>query len=428
MPSDPTRPVGPRYTPVQRRLLTAVAGLIVAALAGGAFALTYDVLRELAVAGGIGDRWAPLYPAMADTLTAMTILSLVVTRNARWWTRALRWALLLLLVAGGAALSVQHSVWGFASMPEDAVRAGVAIGPHVMLVIAVWLWLTMFKQIRVARPAAEEAVPADMQRGHVKVLEPAAPEQPAVLAPTDGAPTEGAPTGEAHAEEEAPTAAGPVSDSPLAFLDDPEPEQEPLIPFQEPAPRPDEPTHHAEERRPDAEETARQAHVEPQAHAEPQGPAEFEPAADDPGAPQPADHEKYEGLSSEPAPPLDALPEPRPVPEPAPEPVPEPRPSPPALLPTDVELVRGRDRDDADDERPVASTTRPDIVMPALLGADEEEHDTPPSDRAEDPDAGDHDRPLGGDARAGRQDDETAEDWNPPPSSSFRSGPTPPVD
>src|SRR5690606_9566627 len=127
--------------------------------------------RDLAVAGRVGARWAPLYPALADTLTALTILSLVITRNARWWTRLLRWALLLVLVSGGATLSVQHAVWGFGSMPDDAVRAGVAVAPHVMLVIAVWLWLTMFKQIRVARPGPEEeAVPTD-RRGHVKVLE-----------------------------------------------------------------------------------------------------------------------------------------------------------------------------------------------------------------------------------------------------------------
>ncbi|WP_433476738.1 DUF2637 domain-containing protein [Spirillospora sp. CA-142024] len=346
MPSDPTRPGGPRYTLAQRRLLTAVAGLVVAALAGAAFALTYAMLRELAVAGRVSRRWAPLYPVMADTLTALTILSLVVTRNARWWTRLLRWTLLLLLVAGGAAISVQHSVRGFGSLPDDPLRVGVAVAPHVMLVIAVWLWLTMFKQIRVARPADEEAAPVDTQRGHVKVLEPTPP--PLAL--------------EAAAEEAEP-------ESPLTFLDEHEPEhepepeheREPILPFQ------------AEEPEPAPEETA---------------PREFEPAA------------YGEGLSSEPAPPLDPLPEPRP-----------PLDSPPAFLPTDVELVRGRDHEPAE-ERPVAATTRPDIVMPVPHGTDEDDHDDPPADRAEDPDAGD------------RPD----KDWNPPPSSNFRSGPTPPAD
>lgn len=416
MPSDPTRPGGPRYTRAQRRLLTAVAGLIVAALAGGAYALTYDVLRELALAGRVGRRWAPLYPAMADTLTTMTILSLVITRNARWWTRTLRWALLLLLVAGGAALSVQHSVWGFASLPEDAVRAGVAVAPHVMLVVAVWLWLTMFKQIRVARPSAEEVPPADTQRGHVKVLEPGAPEQLALAAPPES-----------------------------------EAASEPLIPFSEPAPweitSPDEPrapeprtgpaaaheeapshaytwpTDEPTPQKPDQQEFDREEPSTASEPPSPPSPPSERPATERPAPQEPA-YEQFaagQSLSSEPAPPLDPLPEPRPPLDP----LPESADAPPALLPTDVELIRARDRDDAEGERPVASTTRPDIVMPGPHGADEEDHDTPPADRAEDPDGGDHpdDRP----AEGRDEDDETAQDVNPPPSSSFRSGPTPPA-
>ncbi|TMQ91246.1 DUF2637 domain-containing protein [Actinomadura soli] len=345
MPSDPTRP---SFTAAQRRLLTALAGLIVAALAGAAYALSYDVLRDLARYGGVSERWAPLYPAIADTLTAMTILSLVITRNARWWTRLLRWTLLLLLLAGGAAVSVQDSVWGMSELPRDSVRAGVAVAPHIMLVLAVWLWLTMFKQIRVSRPVAEEAAPVD-QRGHVKVLEPAAPEPLALEAPAEPA--------------------RPQPESPFDFLDD----TEPLIPF-----APEEPA------------------------------ADQDVEDDDAGRPAPSlspglSLSSEPGLPSEP-PPLDTLPEARPPADPVV--------SAPALLPTDVELVRTRDRPDAQD-RPVASTTRPDIVMPAAHAPDADEDDAQPADRAEDPDA---------------DDGPAAKDVNPPPSSNFRSGPTPPVD
>ncbi|WP_131740819.1 DUF2637 domain-containing protein [Actinomadura roseirufa] len=171
MPSDPTRSGGPRYTRGQRRLLTAAAGLVVAALAGGAFVLTFDMLRDLAVAGRASRRWAPVYPVMADALTALTILSLVVARDARWWTRLTRWTLLLVLAGGAAALSVQSSLRGFGALPGDPLRTGVAVAPHVMLVLAVWLWLTMVKQIRTVRPAADAPEPPDRQRGHVKVIE-----------------------------------------------------------------------------------------------------------------------------------------------------------------------------------------------------------------------------------------------------------------
>lgn len=205
----PIPPGAPRYSRAQRRALAAVAGLAVAALAGGAFTLTYDVLRDLAVAGHASRRWAPVYPAMADLLTAMTILSLVVTRQARWWTRTLRWALLLVLVAGVAAISVQRSVKGYGALPDEPLDAGVAVAPHVLLVIAVWLWLTMFKQLRTARhetppepaelpdardtagrlgaglPKAPEPLWRQQQRGHVKKIEalPAARSAPALPTP-----------------------------------------------------------------------------------------------------------------------------------------------------------------------------------------------------------------------------------------------------
>ncbi|WP_158642459.1 DUF2637 domain-containing protein [Actinomadura sp. WAC 06369] len=165
VPSVPARSGGPRYSRAQRRLLTAAAGLVVAALAAGAFALTYDTLRDLAVAGRVDDRWAPVYPAMADALIAVTLLSLVVTRGARWWTRLLRWGLLLLLAAGLAALAVQDAVWGLDALPGDPVRAGVAVAPHVILVLAVWLWLAMFKQIRVGRPELDPERRAPGPRG-----------------------------------------------------------------------------------------------------------------------------------------------------------------------------------------------------------------------------------------------------------------------
>ncbi|GAA2425944.1 hypothetical protein GCM10010191_42980 [Actinomadura vinacea] len=140
----------------QHRLLTTAAGLVVAVLAGGAFVVTYDLLREFALAGRASRRWAPAYPVMTDALVVMTVLSLIVARNAPWWSRWLRGALLLLLVAGTAAIAVQHALWGFGSVPDDPVRAGVAVAPHIMLIIAVWLWLRMIRQLR--RPA-EEAPP-----------------------------------------------------------------------------------------------------------------------------------------------------------------------------------------------------------------------------------------------------------------------------
>ncbi|WP_067475747.1 DUF2637 domain-containing protein [Actinomadura hibisca] len=161
MPADPTGPTTPsRHGTAQRRFLGAATGLVVLVLAAGAFAVSYDALRDLAAAGGVDRRWGPAYPVMADALLVIVVLALIVARHARWWTRAVRWVLLAALVAGGAALGVQHAVWGYASLPDEGVRAGVAVAPHAMLILAVWLWLTMFKQLRAPqpRPAEEPAV------------------------------------------------------------------------------------------------------------------------------------------------------------------------------------------------------------------------------------------------------------------------------
>jgi Protein of unknown function (DUF2637) len=446
MPSDPTRPGGPRYSPVQRRLLTATAGLVVAALAAGAYVLTYPVLRELALAGRASHRWAPVYPVMVDALTAMTILALVVARNARWWSRLLRWTLLLLLLAGAAAAAVQHAVWGFGSLPRDSVRAGVAVAPHVMLVIAVWLWLTMIKQIRVSRPAADDPEPVEAQRGHVKVLPalepPAALEAPAAA---DGDPAY-AEHAYAEHEHEQEYQARPVRPLDLLPVGSSEAEHElehatvheyeavrdheyevphghrtDLDLDYEPVSRhdaareedypgarghEDEYARGREVTREDDYTAAREAARDDYAGARGAAHDDVAGARDaahddyDDDAAADDDEQDYgveyaEEYEHEPSPPLQPLPEPRPA---------------PALLPTDVELVRRRDAEDPE-PREKARTTRPDIVVPGAEDAEDaedaegtdgtrgaadvtdddgaEEQDGPPADRAEDPDAGD---------------------------------------
>ncbi|HEU5156946.1 MAG TPA: DUF2637 domain-containing protein [Streptosporangiaceae bacterium] len=140
----------------RQRLLTAAAGLGVAALAGAAFALSYDDLRVLALAGGAAERYAPIYPIMIDTLVVVTILSLVLARRTKWWTRGVRWLLLLALLAGAAAAGAQRAVKGYDPLPDKGLSAGVAVAPWVLLLLAAWLWLSMFRHARslFGRPGA----------------------------------------------------------------------------------------------------------------------------------------------------------------------------------------------------------------------------------------------------------------------------------
>ncbi|WP_395108614.1 DUF2637 domain-containing protein [Actinomadura sp. SCN-SB] len=185
MPADP--PVlpesrsAPRYA---RRLLTVAGGLALAVLAGGAFTLTYDLLRDFAIAGRAGERCAAAYPVMADALVVIVVLSLIVARDAPWWSRWIRGALLLILLTGTAAIAVQHAVWGYDSLPRTPVRVGVAVAPHVMLLIAIWLWYRMIKHFRT--PPEPRTVASEPETTHPGTEDPAPPEPgPPPLLPTD---------------------------------------------------------------------------------------------------------------------------------------------------------------------------------------------------------------------------------------------------
>jgi hypothetical protein len=149
-------------------LLGVLAGLGVAVLAGTAFVVTYSDLRALAVAGHASKHLAPAYPVMFDALITVTILAQALALAARrgWWPRLVRWLLLVALLAGAGAASVDRAVSGYSKIRHDWLKAGVAVAPHVMLLIAVWLWLGMFRHARTAlanraaaRPDTEPARP-----------------------------------------------------------------------------------------------------------------------------------------------------------------------------------------------------------------------------------------------------------------------------
>ncbi|RFU42547.1 hypothetical protein DZF91_06150 [Actinomadura logoneensis] len=156
----PTETSPPSSLP--RRLLTVCAALLVILLTAAACALTWDVLRALAEAGRVDRAWSPVYPAAADALLVLTLLSLLAARHGRWWSRAIRWTLLLVLLAGLSWTAVQHAVWGYASLPAKPLRGAVAVAPHVMLLIGVWLWLTTLRLLRrPSRVSVSDATPAD---------------------------------------------------------------------------------------------------------------------------------------------------------------------------------------------------------------------------------------------------------------------------
>src|SRR3954468_20948322 len=99
-----------QYSKTQRLLLTSLGGLGVAALAAGTFVLSYDDLRLLALRGGAARHWAFLYPGMLDALVVVIILAILTARRSGWFSRAVRWLLLVVLIAGAGAAGIQRAV------------------------------------------------------------------------------------------------------------------------------------------------------------------------------------------------------------------------------------------------------------------------------------------------------------------------------
>ncbi|SEG85739.1 Protein of unknown function [Thermomonospora echinospora] len=470
----------------QHRVLTALAGLGVAALAAGTFVLTYEDLRTLALAGGAARRWAPVYPVLVDVLIVVTVLALVATRHARWWSRWPRWALLLVVVAGAAAASVQRAVKGYEALPDDPLKVGVAVAPYVILVIVTWLWLAMFRQFRRSSPRRAAPAPAPEP---VDDPEPEAPAPPPLAVPAprsddtwlfgdtddetredsrvpDVSPDEPEPVSyqtaahppeplpyQATAHPHPPEPARPVTplfDSPepprpiAPVFDSPEPPQ-PIAPvFDSPEPFPGEapPLESIPRKAPPMEPVSRKAPpLEPLPNeAPPLEPLPGEAPDLEPLPSEARDLESPEPLHDvaqdwDPAAPYSDDPAPQ-TSEPSRDVDIDDDPTPPiefpSLLPTDVELVRGGARPAV---KP-AATTRPDIVMPTeqeLANGHPvpepdpaEDDDAPVVDRAEDPDGGGEDPvPSSDDLVTGAEDDPAEPS---PPSGSLRSSPIPPKD
>ncbi|ROO90239.1 hypothetical protein EDD29_7961 [Actinocorallia herbida] len=136
------------------RAFTILSFIAVAGLTAGAFILSYDDLRLLAETGLSGrnvERFGRYYPLVYDGLIATAILALFTARRAPWWTRWIRWILLYALVGGAIAASIQNVVKGFAAIDGTALDAGVASAPWVAALLATWLWLSMFRQVRAVR-------------------------------------------------------------------------------------------------------------------------------------------------------------------------------------------------------------------------------------------------------------------------------------
>ena len=459
-----------QYSKTQRRFLTTLGGLGVAALAAGTFVLSYNDLRLLALRGGAARHWAFLYPSMVDGLVVVVILAILTARRSIWFSRALRWLLLMVLIAGAGAAAVQRAVKGFAVLPDTPVNVGVAVAPWAILIIAVWLWIAMIKQVRSLRArrsrskeaiepaAAVEAVPATVVDqsiipgldaetrqlplpASVRELEPVR-EPVRETVPSRSAPLEPEPNPWDAARIDVPETpehwgkAGEPWDGEHLQVAEPEVPEMPEAPETAAYPEPNEPVPASwlddsaeDDTQPLRTEAARPASDEP-ADVVDDVPDRHEPLLAPTASRLGGPRGEEPAPEPEPAAPVPDEPEPEPLAE-APmhdeEPVedePTHRLVAQTSLPTDVRLVGGpKPQPSLTDTQPDGiklPDTHPDgipLVRKATDVADDEDEDddTVADERAEDPDAGE-------DASGPHWEDMEST----PPSSKFRSSPTPP--
>ncbi|WP_055483092.1 DUF2637 domain-containing protein [Sphaerimonospora mesophila] len=132
-----------------RRTAIGLAALALALLAGAACALSFEDLRQLALAGNADPQLAYLYPAAFDILLIVALVCVPLLRGVRLLVRLQAGFILILLLATATATAVATAA-GTTLEPRPAAIV-VALFPWVMLVLGLWLLLLLLKHARTNR-------------------------------------------------------------------------------------------------------------------------------------------------------------------------------------------------------------------------------------------------------------------------------------
>jgi Protein of unknown function (DUF2637) len=123
----------------------------VAALAAGAFVLSYAGLHSVALQAGVSHRLARGYPLMFDVLLVVILAALLALRAAGWPSRILAWVCLLALLGAAAGADALHAAGD--RLPARPAAVTAAILPWALVLIAFVLLLAMLRQARLRRLA-----------------------------------------------------------------------------------------------------------------------------------------------------------------------------------------------------------------------------------------------------------------------------------
>jgi hypothetical protein len=139
-------------------LTAVVAGVLL--LAAAAFVLSYSGIHQVALQAGVSTGLAKLYPVIFDAMLVIAGAAAMALRGAGWWSRFYAWACLILLLAAVATGDAVHATGTV--LPARAARAGVAVTPWVLVLLAFGLLLTMLRHFRRARATVLQARQAAM--------------------------------------------------------------------------------------------------------------------------------------------------------------------------------------------------------------------------------------------------------------------------
>jgi hypothetical protein len=225
--------------------------IVVLALAAATFVLSYSGVHAIAEQAGVSARLARLYPGVFDAVFVIACVAAIALRDARWWTRAYAWLVIIVVVAVVGAADVVHAM--SVALPHRTTEGVVAAAPWVLVLLGFTLMMIMLRQSRA--PHADTA-PALVQAADHR---PAAPSPAELPESARREPTR--PAYEAVLAEPAPTAEEPVLAEPAPTREQPA--------VSEPAPTAEEPVL-AEAAPPRAEPVVAQA-AAPEPDAGPQG-------------------------------------------------------------------------------------------------------------------------------------------------------------
>ena len=119
------------------RFISLLTALLVAFLAGGAFWLSFDALRHLAIENGVTDRMAWLYPAIIDGAIIVFSLSVLLAGLNRERT-LYPWTLVGLFTLLSVVLNIVHA-------PGQFLARGMAAIPPVALFLSFELLMTQIR-------------------------------------------------------------------------------------------------------------------------------------------------------------------------------------------------------------------------------------------------------------------------------------------